>query len=415
MPLRAALRYAPGMATERLHLTDSSLDASAGRVVRATEHQRRPSIVLDRSCFFAEGGGQLGDRGVIELGDRALTVTDTQIDEEGWVHHLVAGEIGPADEGREARARIDRPWRRDMMSQHTGQHLLSRALLDVAGGETVSARLGASLSTIDISLPALDGEAIEAVERHVNEAILDDRLIRVHFPSPAELAAMKLRREPKVEANVRVVEVEGYDLSPCGGTHCARTGQVGPVVVTGVERYKGMTRVSFLAGARSLAEQRQHRQILGELARSFSSGIGDVSLHVWKLRTDLRERVDQLGTARGELVALLAEAQLAASPPAEGGATRVVVERPDGDLPLARALASRLARRPDVVALVATRESPEADLQVVVERGPGAAFDCGAWLKATAARHGGRGGGRPDRAEGRLPGHLDWSLVSREG
>jgi alanyl-tRNA synthetase len=326
----------------------------------------------------------------------------------------VDGEIGPADEQQEARVSLDRAWRQDMMSQHTGQHMLSRALLDVAGGETVSARLGASVSTIDIGAPALDEEAIEAVERHVNAAIMEDRPILVHFPSPAELAAMKLRREPKVDANVRVVEIAGYDLSPCGGTHCARTGQVGPVVVAGVERYKGMTRVSFLAGARSLAEQRRHRRLLAELARSFSSAVGEVPANVQKLRAELKERVDQLGSTRGELVALVADALLAASPPA-GETTRVVATRPDGDLALARSLASRLARRPDVVALVATRESPAGDHQVVIERGSGAVFDCGAWLKATAARHGGRGGGRADRAEGRLPAHLDWSAVCREG
>jgi alanyl-tRNA synthetase len=114
--------------------------------------------------------------------------------------------------------------------------------------------------------------------------------------------------------------------------------------------------------------------------------------------------MDALSTTRGELVELLAERVLSAHPPDASGTTRIVLVRPRDDVPMLRTLAGRLAARPDVVAFCASPdERADGDWSIVVQRGAGVAFDCGAWLKSMASRHGGRGGGRPERAEGRLP------------
>jgi alanyl-tRNA synthetase len=298
------------------------------------------------------------------------------------------------------------------MAQHTGQHLLSAALLRAAGAETSSARLGEATSTIDVAAPSLDEGALHRAEDLTNDVILDDLPIRVLFPSPDELAALPLRRAPKVQEGVRVIEVAGFDCSPCGGTHCARTGQVGPVRISSIERYKGLFRVTFLAGRRALADHRRKDDALRELARGMSCGPFDVGGAIEKLRADLRERSEQLGNARGELVRLVAERALAAAPPIPGESARLVIAREGDDLGALRALAAALARRPDVVALVASRPRDGGDWLVAIERGADASFDAGAWLKDLARRHGGRGGGRPERAEGRLPGSVDWLAVA---
>jgi alanyl-tRNA synthetase len=230
--------------------------------------------------------------------------------------------------------------------------------------------------------------------------------VRQHFPSAEELARMPLRRAPKVAANVRVIEIDGFDLSPCGGTHCTRTGQVGLVRVVGLEKYKGGWRVTFHAGKRALDDVRRKDAVLGELAREFTCGPLDVRGAVGKLKAELKARMDALSTTRGELVELLAERVLASHPPEASGTTRIALVREHDDLGMLRTLAGRLASRADVVAFCAAPDPTSGDWSIVVQRGSSASFDCGAWLKAVAAAHrdqGARGGGRPERAEGRLP------------
>lgn len=396
------------MATAKVYWDDPFLLHGEATVLAQAEFSGSPSIVLDRTLFYPEGGGQLGDRGT--LGE--LVVRDVQIDDDGVVHHLVES-IPEGLVGKSVKLSVDGVRRRDHMSQHTGQHVLSRALIEVAKAETVSARLGADTSTIDVSLSALDERAIARAEDVVNELVLGDQIVRSHFPTPEELAAMPLRRAPKVSTGIRVIEVEGFDFTPCGGTHVHRTGQIGAVRITGVEKYKGGTRVTFLAGHRATHDARAKEGILRELARAFTCGIDDVPNAIGKLRADLKSRTDAFAGMRGELMQLLAE-RLHAAHPIDPAGTRIVVVREGDDLASLRALASALARRPDVIAFAGSKDKDSGELLVVVERGAQASFDCGAWLKKTAAALGGRGGGRPDRAEGRLPATADLAAAARE-
>jgi alanyl-tRNA synthetase len=212
---------------------------------------------------------------------------------------------------------------------------------------------------------------------------------------------MPLRRPPKVATGVRVIEVEGFDFSPCGGTHCTRTGQIGVVRIAGVEKYKGMLRVSFHAARRAIEDARKKEKVLAELAKDFTCGVLDVPAAVAKLRGDLKARHDALSAARGELLELLAQEILRAHPP--GAETLIVVKRQTDDVAMLRGLAARLTTRPDVVAVCAVPEPGGDDLAIVVQRGSAAAIDCGKWLKELIQAHGGKGGGRPERAEGRVP------------
>jgi alanyl-tRNA synthetase len=390
--------------TEKLFWKDPFATAFEATVV-AVEGD---AVVLDRSLFYPEGGGQLGDRGTLTVGGRGVRVRDAQVDDEGRILHLIEGELAV---GAAVQGTIDRDRRRDHMSQHTAQHVLSRALIEVARAETVSARLGAESCTIDTDKNALDESAIARAEDLVNELILSDVAVRSHYPTAEELSAMPLRRSPKVATGIRVIEVAGFDFTPCGGTHVASSGQIGPVRVLGVEKYKGGTRVAFAAGKRALNDAREKDAILRELARSFTCGIGDVPAAIGKLRTELKTRTDAMAAARGELMQVLAERLLAAHAVDPLG-TRIVVTREGDDLATLRALAGALARRPDVIAFVASRDA-SGDQLLVVERGAATSFDAGAWFKKNVAAVGGRGGGRPERAEGRLPGNVDLAELAR--
>lgn len=397
------------MPTEKLYWADPFATEVEARVVGLSTWKGAPTVVLDRTVFYPEGGGQLGDRGTLRAHgplDRpaadagAAAIVDTQIDDDGLVHHVLAAPWS-VTEGALVHGTLDLGRRRDFMSQHTGQHLLSAALAQVCRGETVSSRLGAESSTIDLDLATVDPVALSEAEALTNAWILDDRAVEVSFPTPSELAALPLRRAPKVAEGIRVVHVPGADCSPCGGTHCVRTGQVGWVHVTGTERYKGGTRVTFVAGARAHADAARKEAVLRDLARELTCGVLDVGAAVGRLRADLRERTEAFAATRGELLRLLAERILAERPRAEG-VTRVHVRRERDDLPALRSLAGALAARPDVVAFVS---APGADGEtlLVVERGAEAqSFDCGRWFTERKAR-GVRGGGRPERAEGRLP------------
>ena len=403
------------MATEKLYWADPFATTFEGARARAGELGGRATIVLDRTLFYPEGGGQLADTGTLVVGDRTLAVSDVQVADDGTIHHVLAESALPAGtdvtlDGA-VRGSIDAARRRDHMTQHTAQHALSHALVEVARADTVSARLGATACTIDVE-GALDERDAARAEDLVNAVVTSDVAVRQLFPSADELARMPLRRAPKVTSGVRVVEIEGFDLTPCGGTHCTRTGQIGVVRVVGLEKYKGGWRLTFHAGKRAVDDARRKEAVLADLAREFTCGLLDVGGAVGRLRADLKTRTDALATARGELVELLADRLLAAHPAAPEGTTRIVVVRERDDVPTLRALAGRLAARPDVVAFCASRDPESGDWSIVVQRGAAASFDCGAWLKSTAAAQGGRGGGRPERAEGRLPGTVSLEAVA---
>jgi alanyl-tRNA synthetase len=392
------------MPTEKLYWADPFESTFETTGVRAATFGERASLVLDKTLFYPEAGGQLADTGELRIGDATLRVSDVQVDDDGVIHHLIDGPLPspPLSHDGAVRGVVDVPRRRDHMAQHTAQHALSRALLDVAKGETVSARLGSQACTIDLDLVSLDDGVLGKAEDLVNAVVLSDVAVKTHFPDAAALAAMPLRRTPKVTTNIRIIEIDAFDFTPCGGTHCTRTGQIGQVRVVGTERYKGKIRVTFHAGLRALADARAKDEVLSALARDMTCGLLDVGGGVAKLRKELEAVRESFGWARGELLELLADRILAAHPIDPSGTTVIAIVRQKDDLSMLRALAGRLSGRPDVVAICAAPDTGE-DLAIVVQKGSSAGFDCGAWLKKKAQEAGGRGGGRPERAEGRLP------------
>ncbi|GEN11058.1 alanyl-tRNA synthetase [Myxococcus fulvus] len=388
------------MTTERLYYADPFLHRFTARVVGHGAWNGAPSVVLDRTAFYPEAGGQMGDQGVLG----GLPVRDVQVDDAGTVHHLVEGGLPAPGEALEGV--VDSERRRVHMSLHTGQHMLSRALLDIAGAATVSSRLGATC-TIDTDQDTLDEQLVAKAEAHVNAIIDADLPIRAFFPTPEELAALPLRRAPKVTDNIRVIQVGDFDVSPCGGTHCTRTGQVGMVRVLGVERYKGKGRVLFSAGPRARRELWEEAGVLRAMSRTFTCGPAEVPTVVEKLRRELTEAREALGAARARLAEQTA-VELAQA--LEASADKQVVAVLDGAGPeQLRAVAARLTSRPEAVVFLAGR-APEG-LAVLIARGSASAFGCGAFLKRAAEAAGGRGGGRPEHAEGRLPASTDWAAL----
>jgi alanyl-tRNA synthetase len=385
------------MSTGRLYHEDAYLRRFEASVVAVTAHRERTAVVLDRTAFYPEAGGQLGDHGTLG----GVTVDDTQELDDGTIVHLVTGK--PPAIGAHVVGELDWVRRRQHMAQHTAQHLLSGALLDRAAAPTASARLGETALTIDAARDRIPEGELAAAEQLANDLVDDDLPIHAWFPSQDELATIKLRRDPKVTESIRVVAIGDFDFSPCGGTHCARTSQIGAVRILGAERYKGMTRVTFAAARRARAELFVRDHALRALAAQFSCAPEGVAAAIDKLRRDV-EASDAHATA---LRARLAT-QLAAAFPGSG---RVVAAVP-GDAELLRGVATRLAGAGRDAVLAASEDSGTT---VVMMRAAGSTLDCGALWKQLAARTGGRGGGRADRAEGRLAQPIaDWPALVDE-
>ena len=361
------------------------------------------SVLLDRTAFYPESGGQLADRGKLH----GIDVSDVQVDADGALHHVLVGE--PPDIGAEVACHIDAERRRVHMALHTGQHILSRALLDTAQAETVSARLGETACTIDVNIANLAERDVARAEDLANAVIEGDVVIRSFFPDPAELARLPLRREPKVSDHVRVIQIGDFDFTPCGGTHCLRSAQVGLVHIVGIERYKGGTRVTFGAGRRAREQLVGESVLLRALAQELSSGPHDVPAAVEKLRRELLATREALGQARARLAQRAADEIIGAAQ-AEGR-DMVIAQLDDASAELLRAVAKRVTELPQAVAILAGRD--EEGAPVVVARGSASGFDCGGFLKRAAQAAGGRGGGRPERAEGRIPANVDWPSLVR--
>lgn len=384
--------------TERLDFADPLTREFTARVVGHERVGAAPAVVLDRSAFYPEGGGQLADRGT--LGQ--AKVVDVQVDSAARIRHLVEGPL--PELGSEVTGVLDWRRRRTHMALHTGQHILSRALADVAKAETVSSRLGEHGCTIDTPRPKIDDATLAKVEALTNQVVDDDLAVVAFFPTSEELEALPLRRASKVESHVRIVRVGDFDVTPCGGTHCTRSAQVGLVRIFGLERYKGGTRITFDSGPRARQKLSEESELLRALGREFTCGPQDVSASVEKLRRELGDVRDALGKTRAKLAERVAEELL------ESGQTTIVARLDHFGPEEARVVASRIVESPERVALLAA--PTEGGLHVIAARGKDAQVDCGQFLKTAAKLAGGRGGGRPERAEGRFPADTDWTDVA---
>ena len=381
------------MPTRRLYHDDSALRRFDATVVAHVQHTGKPAVVLDATAFYPEAGGQLGDRGTLG----GIEVIDTQ-EQDGAIVHVLAG---PAPEiNTRVSGELDWARRRQHMAQHTGQHLLSGALLDRAAAATVSARLGESALTIDVQRDRIPEAELAAAEDLANDLVDDDLAVRAWFPDAGELASIKLRRDPKVDADIRVVAIGDFDFSPCGGTHCARTSQLGAIRITGAERYKGMTRVTFTAARRGRANLFTHDHVLRGLGTQFSCAPADVPAAIDKLRKDTEGVKAEITALRGQL----ANAIIATLP-----GTGPVIAAIPGDAELLRSVGAKLVSAGRDALLCAPDDGGAA---VVLFRAAGSTLDCGALWKQLAAQLGGRGGGRGDRAEGRLTTPIaDWAAL----
>ena len=385
--------------TERLYYSDSYLREFEARIVEKVFLEGRPGVILDRTAFYPASGGQPHDTGRLEC----LPVIEVIEREDKAVVHITAAEIS-ASLGKKVCGEIDWARRFDHMQQHTGQHILSQAFLSLFEAKTVSFHLGEEVSTIDIDRAPLSLEELEEAEEAANAIVFEDRPVRASFLSEEELARLPLRKMPAVEGPVRLVIIEDFDHSPCGGTHCRHTGEVGLIAIGKVERRGDQTRLEFRCGRRALADYRRKNRAVNELAGSFSVGDWELPQAVARLREQEEAQRRALHSAMEKLLDYEAARLVAGAEDGDGFRLVQAIFQPGSteealpwDAERVRHLALRIVEHPSCVALLGLRGDKA---RLTFARSKDLDFDMAALLREVSPLIGGGGGGQPYLAQG---------------
>jgi alanyl-tRNA synthetase len=369
--------------TERLYYTDSYLQTFEAAIVDRTEDGRR--VYLDRTAFYPTSGGQPFDTGRLD----DATVVDV-IDEGERIAHLLSTRL----ESDRVIGRIDWARRFDHMQQHSGQHLLSATLAELFGFATTSVHFGAEVSTLDLDTGSISPEQIAKAELRGNRIVMENRAVEVSFV-PAENVA-GLRKAAERDGTLRIVTIRDLDRSACGGTHVRATGEIGPVIIRGVERVRQAVRLTFCCGERAVRRTRREHELLSHAAGLLSATAEELPAILDGQRRELKEAGSALRAAEQELAAHRARELYQAAVPDDSG-IRWIVAR-EGRIPVdrLRPLAQAIAALSRAVFVGTTLEPPGVLLATSEDSG----VDAGNTLRPALQEHGGRGGGNQRLAQG---------------
>ncbi|MCX7570720.1 DHHA1 domain-containing protein [Tumebacillus sp. DT12] len=376
--------------TRKLFYEDPYLTEFTATVTgHGTEPNDTPYVVLSETAFYPTGGGQPCDLGTLN----GVQVVDVE-EVDGEIRHRLDA---PLLDVLSIEGRIDWTRRFDHMQQHTGQHILSAAFEQLFDGETVGFHLGREVVTVDITLPDLTQEIAEGVERLANSIVLADREILCRFVDKEELARMPLRKPPSVTENIRIVTVDGFDYSPCGGTHPARTGEIGMIKILGWEKYKGNVRVEFVCGWRTWQAMTDKQIVLRQLSRHLTAGEAELPDGVARLLKERKELEKALAEANAKLLEAEADTLYAAARDQNG--VLLVAKAFEGrSMQELQRLGQRIASLdPQAVALLVTGGEKT---QLVFARGGEVMVPMNELLKETLLLIDGKGGGNPSLAQG---------------
>ena len=285
-------------------------------------------LILDKTAFFPEAGGQLSDRGALYVpdgkgGELALNVTDVQI-EDGVIMHRVAfaTESSPEPDaplqeaesvalpqdvmhlltpGTPVRGEVDMARRFDFMQQHTAEHIISGIVHAYYGYDNVGFRLSENSCTMDYS-GVLAPEQIPEIELSANRAIWDNLPVEVTYPTEEEQKTHVYRSKKEIASDeLRIVTIPGIDTCACCAPHVARTGEIGLVKIIRLQNWKGGVRLSIAAGARALTLFTEEHDMITALARSLSTSWENIPDRFTKLREETRGLKREITTLRKSL------------------------------------------------------------------------------------------------------------------
>jgi alanyl-tRNA synthetase len=389
------------MISQLLYLDDvKTLEFQAEVIQKVLLPDNRKGVILDRTYFYPTGGGQEHDSGT--LGDaRVVDVFKDDTRSETIVIHVIEGDVPVGV----VTGKIDAERRLRHMQHHTAQHLLSQCFIQLSEIESISSNInGYTPSTLDLAVDGLARDQLDQIEDLANRIISETRPVRTYFVTPEELRSLPLRKPPKVSEDIRIVEIEGVDYTPCGGTHCLSTGQIGVVKIIKSERQGGLTRIHFVAGVQAMLYFREYQETVLNTA-------GLMSIHPQEVFPSVQRLIEQLKNSQRELQVLrqtqlaFEARELADNSTSYGSWHGVIATFENRPITELRILADKFKVIPRSVAVLASYDGKKISLVVICTEDTG--FAAREILAKILSPLNGRGGGDQQIAQGGGPASVE--------
>ncbi len=376
--------------TKRLYFDDPDQIEFEAEIIRQVQFNNQPGVILNQTCFYPTSGGQMCDRGFLNH----VAVLDV-FEHEGHILHLTEKRI----DAQKVKGRISWKRRFDFMQQHSGQHLLSQTVLRVMKANTISSHLGEDTSSIEIEKERITDREIRETEDIVNTFVFDNRPITTSFISKVLAKNLPLRKTPPQKNSIRIVDIDNFDITPCGGTHCRRTGEIGLIKIDRWERIRNHIRLQFLCGGRVLSDYRWKSHSIDQMADLFSAKGRDVQNRVVKQFEENKSLRHHLKTVSNQLLNAESLQMLSSATPC--GPFKIVCtvfdQRPIEEI---KSLAMGMVKQEAVVVLFGNRGEKG---QIVFACSKDLPFKMDDLVREAAFAIQGKGGGSPTLAFGGGP------------
>ncbi|MDY5956462.1 MAG: alanyl-tRNA editing protein [Frisingicoccus sp.] len=374
------------MKIERLYEADPYIREFDARVMACEQVKDQYRILLDRTAFFPEGGGQPGDRGMI---GEAL-IKDTH-EKDGMIWHYSDRGLNP---GNEVHGKIDWDFRFSNMQNHAGEHIVSGLIHGKYGYDNVGFHMGSEAVTLDIN-GELTKEQVKEIEKEANGAIEANIPIQVFVPEKRVLEQMEYRSKKELEGDVRIVEISGYDRCACCGTHPLRTGEIRLIKILSVQNYKGGVRIAMLAGNRALEDYMDKHESVVDISHLLSSKTGEITGAVERLLKEMADLKYTMVQMKRELMERKAKTL-------EISGNVVCVEENEFKGNELREYANMLSERVEKVLVVSGGTDSQRRYVLIDKRG--GAKTLGQEIQTL---FGGKGGGSPQMIQGTMSGNFE--------
>ena len=380
--------------TKRLYYQDSYLKEFKAKVLKKIKIDNQPAVVLDETAFYPTSGGQPYDVGVIQ------DVSVVEVVEEGDERIHILKEELKEEINSEVIGKIDWERRFDHMQQHLGQHILSGALIEIYGAETVSFHLGEKVCTLDIAKEKLTEEEVKKTEECANEIIFNNRPVKCYFlEGEEELKRLNLRKMPDRKGKIRIIEVENFDLSACGGTHCRTTGEVGLIKITKWEKRGEKIRLEFICGWRAWGDYFWKNELIKNISNKLTIKDSELGEAIDRMLEEQKEIRKELKEFKEKLQEYEARNLINESSLVDDGIKIINKVFEEKNFQEVMGLGQKIINLDDNVVVLAGIKNKGEGAKILFACSGGLNFDMNRLIKEAGKFIEGRGGGTPNFAQ----------------
>jgi alanyl-tRNA synthetase len=367
--------------TEKLYYRDAYITECEADILDIIEKEGKVLVVLNKTPFYPEGGGQPSDIGTID------GIKVNHVSEKGEIiyHHMEK-----APENKKVKCCIDFERRFDHMQQHSGEHLLSGVIFKLYGGNNKGFHLGEEYVTVDIDIDPFSEDMVKKVEDEVNEYIYANRSFDTYIVNKDEVDKVPARKKINVDEDIRIVEAKDMDCCPCCGTHVKTTSEVGIVKILKAERYKGMTRIYIKCGKRAFKDFQIKHDIVTKLNKVLSVDENGILERINKQFEEIEELKRESSKLKNTLAGIEAESIIKS---AKSKLISILIE--DKKFEDIQLIGSILERKNYIVILTSLE-----DKKILFLNNTDINISCGKLFKEHIKEFNGKGGGKDKRAQG---------------